>query len=161
MSANGTRVIVWAGGEDTFCLAKVGLILDLEEKCRAGIGVIAARLESGAYYLNDIRETIRLGLIGGGMTPERAMSAVKNNVDANPLGHCQLVAYHVITAVIAGVPDDPVGTKDDDAGKAEPAEAQETGSSEKTDASDAPKSSPSAPPSGGRRGSPKSKRSGN
>jgi hypothetical protein len=67
MSANGTRTIIWQGGEDAFCLAKVGLIFDLEEKCRAGIGLIYARLASGSYFLNDVRETIRLGLIGGGM----------------------------------------------------------------------------------------------
>ncbi|MFC0243676.1 gene transfer agent family protein [Rhodopseudomonas telluris] len=140
MSANGTRQLVWAGGEDTFCLAKVGLIFDLEDKCKAGIGVIAARLESGAYYFNDIRETIRLGLIGGGKTPEQAMAAVKNHVDGNPLAHCQLVAYYVVQAVLIGVPDDPVGRKDDDPGKEPPAEAQQTGSSTTTDASDAPKS---------------------
>ncbi len=136
MSANGTRTIIWAGGEDVFCLAKVGLILDLEDKCKAGIGVIAARLESGAYYLNDIRETIRLGLIGGGKTPDQAMAAVKNHVDGSALAHCQLVAYEIVKAVVFGVPDDPVGRKDDDEGKAEPAEAQETGSSTMTDASD-------------------------
>jgi hypothetical protein len=38
-----------------------------------------------------------------------------------------------------GVPDDPVGQKDDAEGKAKPAGAQETGSTTTTDASDAPK----------------------
>lgn len=138
MSANGTRSIVWAGGEDAFCVAKVGLILDLEEKCKAGIGVIAARLECGAYYLNDVRETIRLGLIGGGKTPDQAMAAVKAHVDENPISHCQLVAYEIIKAALFGVPDDPVG-KERDEGKEQPAEAQQTGSFATTDASDAPK----------------------
>lgn len=134
MSANGTRTIIWAGGEDVFCLSKVSHILDLEFKCNAGIGVIAARLQTGAYGINDVRETIRLGLIGGGASPEKAMNAVKNHVDANPLSHSVLVAYNVIEAVIFGVPDDPVG-RDEDAGKAMP-EAQETGSITTTDASD-------------------------
>lgn len=138
MSANGTLVLDWAGGEDAFCLAKVGLILDLEDKCKAGIGVIAARLESGAYYLNDVRETIRLGLIGGGKSPDQAMAAVRNHVDGTPLGHCQIVAYEIVKAVLIGVPHDPVGDQSD-AGKAEPAEATQTGSSTLTDASDAPK----------------------
>lgn len=35
MSANGTRTIIWANGEDQFCLAKIGLLLDLEAKCNA------------------------------------------------------------------------------------------------------------------------------
>lgn len=128
MSANGTRTIIWAGGEDQFCLSKVGLILDLEEKCKAGIGIIAARLESGAYGINDVRETIRLGLIGGGATPDRAMSAIKNHVDEQPLAHSVLVAYEIIRNVIFGIP------KDDTVGKQTP-EAQEAGSTTTTDAS--------------------------
>lgn len=110
MSANGAITLVWAGGEDVFCLSKVGLILDLEDKCKSGIGVIFARLENGVYGLNDVRETIRLGLIGGGSTPERAMAAVKNHVDENPLAHSVLVATTIVRAVLLGFPeDDPVG----------------------------------------------------
>jgi hypothetical protein len=141
MSATSTRAIIWANGEDQFCLAKVGLILDLEEKCKAPFAVIMARLESGAWGLNDVRETIRLGLIGGGMNPEKAMAAVKNHVDENPKGlaHSVLVAYEVVRAVMFGIPDDPVGKVVDDAGKEGPAEAPETGSTTTTDASDAPK----------------------
>lgn len=141
MSANGLRTIVWAGGEDQFCLAKVGLILDLEVKCEAGIATVMTRLGSGTWRLNDVREPIRLGLIGGGMTPDAAMKAVRNHVDENPLTSSVLLAYAVIEAVMVGVPDDPVG-KDpaagDDQGKAEPAGAQQTGFTTMTDASDAP-----------------------
>lgn len=137
MSATGTRTIVWANGEDTFCIAKVGLILDLEDKCKAGFSVIMARLENGAWGVNDVRETIRLGLIGGGMKPEVAMAAVRRHVDENPLAHSVLVAYEVVKAAMFGVPDDPVGKTEE--GKAEPAEAPETGSITMTDASDAPK----------------------
>jgi hypothetical protein len=136
MSANGTRTIIWAGGEDSFCLAKVGLILDLEEKCKAGIAMILGRLGAGQWGLSDVRETIRLGLIGGGATPERAMSAIRNHVDENPLSSSVLLAYEIIAAVLVGVPDDPVG-------KAGPAGVPETGSTAKTDASDDLKSSPS------------------
>ncbi|MET4721913.1 hypothetical protein ABIF63_006019 [Bradyrhizobium japonicum] len=140
MSANGLRTIVWAGGEDQFCLAKVGLILDLEAKCEAGIATVMTRLGSGTWRLNDVREPIRLGLIGGGMVPDAAMRAVRNHVDENPLTSSVLLAYAIIEAVMVGVPDDPVGKQPDgdDQGKAEPAEAQQTGSTTTTDASDAP-----------------------
>lgn len=145
MGANGLRTIIWAGGEDQFCLAKVGLILDLEAKCEAGIATVMTRLGSGTWRLNDVREPIRLGLIGGGMAPDKAMQAVRNHVDDNPLTSSVLLAYAIIEAVMVGVPDDPVGKKPDgDAGdgapgKAEPAEALQTGSTTTTDASDAPK----------------------
>lgn len=143
MSANGTVSIIWAGGEHDFCLAKVGLILDLESKCEAGIAVVFTRLGSGTWKLNDVREPIRLGLIGGGMEPKAAMELVRNHVDLNENGLAPsvLIAYSVIEAVMVGVRDDPVGkAKEDgpDPGKAEPAEAGQTGSSTTTDASDAP-----------------------
>lgn len=141
MSANGTRTIVWANGEDVFCLSKVGLLLDLEDKCKAGFAVVMARLESGTWQLNDVRETIRLGLIGGGMAPEKAMEAIRRHVDGNPhgLAHSVLVAYEIVKSVMFGVPvDDPVGKKDDEPGKAPPAQA---GSSTTTDVSEGPASS--------------------
>lgn len=133
MSANGTVSIVWAGGEDQFCLSKVGLILDLEDKCKAGIGIIAGRLESGTYGLNDVRETIRLGLMGGGKTPDKAMTLVRNNVDENPLSHSVLLAYAIIRAVLFGAP------KDDTVGKQMPEADQNPGFTTTTDASDDPK----------------------
>lgn len=145
MSANGTISIIWAGGEHQFCLAKVGLILDLESKCEAGIAVVFTRLGSGTWKLNDVREPIRLGLIGGGMEPKDAMELVRNHVDLNDNGLTPsvLIAYAVIEAVMVGVRDDPVGKKPDgdegaDSGKEMPAEAPQTGSSMTTDASDAP-----------------------
>lgn len=131
MSANGTRTIIWSGGEDVFCLAKVGLILDLEEKCGAGIAAIMGRLGDGSWRLNDIRETIRLGLIGGGMDPVKAMAAVRNHVDDEPLASSVLLAYQIIAAVMVGVKDDPVG-------KGKPAADEKAGSSTQTDASAAP-----------------------
>lgn len=141
MSANGTRTIIWAGGEDHFCLAKVGLILDLEAKCEAGIATVMTRLGAGSWRLNDVRETIRLGLIGGGMAPDQAMKQVRNHVDEKPLTSSVLLAYAILEAVMVGVPDDPVGKQpgEGDEGKAEPAEALQTGFTTTTDASDDPK----------------------
>lgn len=113
MSAPGTVLIAWAGGEHEFCISKVGHILALERTCDAGLGVISARLETGQWRLNDIRETIRLGLIGAGMSPTDAMSLVQNFVDAGPLKHYVLVAYAILQAHIVGsIPeDDPVGKR--------------------------------------------------
>lgn len=128
MSANGTRTIIWAGGEDVFCLAKVGLILELEEKCDAGIAAVMKRLVDNVWKLHDVREPIRLGLIGGGMDPEKAMAAVKRHVDDTPLTSSVLLAYQIISAVMVGVRDDHVG-------KGEAAEAATTASSTQTDAS--------------------------
>lgn len=140
MQGVGTRTIIWRNGEDDFCLAKVGDVLALEEKCGAGIMTIMRRLETDVWYLNDVRETIRLGLIGGGMAPEKAMAAVKLHVDGNPNGLAPsvIIAHEVLKAVIIGVPDDPVGKQ-----PAADAETQAQVSSTTTAASAAPPSSES------------------
>lgn len=109
MAPVGTVRIVWSGGEDDFCMAQVGSILALQEACNAGIAAIFARLLDGSWWLNDIRETIRLGLIGGGKTPDQAMKLVKLHVDANPLAMSVMIARAILQAVMIGVPDDPVG----------------------------------------------------
>lgn len=141
MSANGTISIAWVGGEHAFCLAKVALILELEAKCDAGLAVVLTRLGSGTWKLHDVRETIRLGLIGGGMDPAPAIELVRRHVDEGPLASSVLLAYSIIEAVMVGVKNDPVGKRDtegDASGKAGPAGADQTGFSTMTDASDAP-----------------------
>lgn len=151
MTATGTISLDWANGEDVFCVAQVGHVLDLEEKCGAGIFEIAERLEGslnaaadgllgGKARLNDVRETIRLGLIGGGKDPAHAMAIVRRHVDGRPLLESVLLAYHIIGAALRGVPGDEVG-------KAEAERAKREGDlSATTDASFAPPSSASAPP---------------
>lgn len=107
----GTRRIIWQGGEHDFCIAAIGNLLALEQACNAGVAAINARLATGTWYVNDVRETIRLGLIGGGMSAEDAMKCLKANVDANPRGLAPsvLTAMAVLEAALIGVPDDPVG----------------------------------------------------
>lgn len=111
MSANGTRSIIWANGEDLFCISKVGLILDLEEKCQAGLATVFWRLRNDAWKYNDVRETIRIGLIGGGKSPEEAMRIVKTQVDGQPLAALVLVAWAIIEAAMVGVPGEAAGKK--------------------------------------------------
>lgn len=111
MSSTGTRQIIWANGEDTFCIAKVGQLLELEDKCKAGIGEILQRLATGSWKLNDIRETIRLGLVGGGMDAVEAMIVVKRHVDEHPLGPNVILAYEVLSAAIVGVEGEEVTKK--------------------------------------------------
>ncbi len=134
MTTVGTRRIIWHGGEHDFCIAAIGNMLALEEYCKAGFAVIYGRLASGNWYVNDVREPIRLGLIGGGMKPDDAMNIVKASVDGNPRGLAESVitAMAVLEAAIIGVPDDTVGKK-----SASDAQTQAPASSARTAASDA------------------------
>lgn len=66
----------------------------------------------GDWRFDDIRETIRLGLIGGGMTPTDAFVTVARYVDQTdkhpPVDNIGIAAG-ILFHALAGPQDDPVG----------------------------------------------------
>ena len=109
----GVRRIPWQGGEHDFCISPLGHVLSLEEACGCGVAQVYKRLVESVWFAKDVRETIRLALIGGGQTPEKALALVKANVDENPNGMAPgvVLAIAVLEAYFVGVKDDPVGKK--------------------------------------------------
>lgn len=100
--------LTWADGSHRFKL-DLPRLQELQEKCNAGPNVIFNRLADGSYRVEDIRETLRLGLIGAGMDPAKALSLVVRYVDAHPLAVNVKAATLVAMAAIVGVPGEPVG----------------------------------------------------
>lgn len=79
--------LAWGPGVYTFGL-KAKQIEELERVCKEGIGRICFRSFSGVdYTYSMLRETIRLGLIGGGTAPVTAAELVKTYVDGQPIDH--------------------------------------------------------------------------
>ena len=58
---------------------------------------------------HDVREVIRIGLIGGGMKSDRALVLVKRYVDGKPFFSNTLLAGKVLRTAMFGPEDDPVG----------------------------------------------------
>lgn len=122
----------WPDEDRCFSL-KIREIRLLEAKCDAGINVIWDRVASGRWKLDDIRETIRLALIGGGASDPKfgeaqANQMIKDHFDGRPLHQFTLLAHLILSAVLVGVEDEPLGQgagANADAGKQQP----ETGSS--------------------------------
>lgn len=108
MSSDGSIELDWLDGRDRFRLA-LGELRILQDKCQAGPNTIRLRLIHGSWMVDDIVETIRLGLIGGGLTPKEAMIKVARSVSSHPLAHNVILAEAIISAAIVGVPEDPVG----------------------------------------------------
>jgi hypothetical protein len=79
--------LAWGDGEYTFAL-KAAQIEELQRICGQGqpvaIGTISSRVFIRQFYNCDIREAIRLGLIGGGTASVRAKQLVETYVDAVP-----------------------------------------------------------------------------
>jgi hypothetical protein len=113
MSRIGRITALFGGEECDFRLAW-GELVELQEKRDAGPAVVLARLSLGQWHLQDVIETIRLGLIGAGMDAAQAAKLVRTNVEQKPWdlgGENGLVvlAVRILAAATHGVEDEPVG----------------------------------------------------
>jgi hypothetical protein len=98
----------WADGTYTFRLSVKGII-ELEEKCGAPFGQIFTRLTTGLFAVNDVVETIRIGLIGGGMKPTEAKKLIDRY--AMPVGDNQHLARAIIMGAMFGFEVSPLGNQ--------------------------------------------------
>jgi hypothetical protein len=145
MTINGEVELAWGDGEHKFNIAKLKCILELEEKCGVGVAEICQRMANGKWKWNDCRETLRLGLIGAGMTPDKALKLIQRYCDDRPLVESALPAQVVLAAAMVGVAGDNLEKK------AETERAKDDQSMASMEKSPAPSSMDSVPPSGSTR----------
>jgi hypothetical protein len=82
--------------------------IELEQKCDSPIAIINARLVSGSYKVTDVRETIRIGLIGGGMDPAKALGLIRTYVDDRPLAESWIMARVIMGGLFYGFEEAPL-----------------------------------------------------
>jgi hypothetical protein len=100
-----SRILIlrpFAGRTRPFQLT-LGAIEELERLCDAGAGLILRRLETLTWRHADIRETIRLGLVGGGMHEPDATRLVEATVDGQPIEPYLHLATAILAAYAVGV----------------------------------------------------------
>ena len=93
--------IIWSGGEHPFLL-RLGELRILEQKCDVGAYWVLYRLMSNQWYVNDVIETIRLGLIGGGMDHIKARDMTQSSIERSSLAECAVVAQAILSYSIHG-----------------------------------------------------------
>ena len=119
MSAeDGSITLQFGDGDYTFRIA-FGQWRELQENINrprldAGLPIIGpADLIRELFSMNawpaDIREVIRIGLIGGGMKSDRALVMVKRYLENKPHFAASLLAGKIVKAAMFGPEDDPVG----------------------------------------------------
>jgi hypothetical protein len=118
MSRDASISLDWADGNYAFRLAW-GELEKLQEACDAGPYVILGRLTDGSWRIGDISAVIRLGLIGGGMTPVDALKKVRSYVEGRPPMESLMTAQAILSAGIIGAPEEDVGKKDEAANQTE------------------------------------------
>jgi hypothetical protein len=100
MSENIHRAF-FGDAEHQFALTP-GMIAELEAKTGSGVGGLFRRMIANDFRHAEIVETIRLGLIGGGMNPETAARLVAAYVPARPLIEAYALAVAILEALMFG-----------------------------------------------------------
>lgn len=111
MSRSGkTPPLDWADGTYQFAL-RWGELSELQDACGAGPFVVLARLAASQWRIEDVSTTIRLGLIGGGVEPAKALKLVQTYVESRPSDLIVNASFArgILETSIVGAPDEPPG----------------------------------------------------
>lgn len=109
-----TIKIIWAGGEHDFRFA-IGELRALEQSRDCGCTVVLARLFALQFKVDDVLETLRIGLQGGGMSEKQARATIEKSYTKANLFDLAVVASAVLTRFISWPKDDPnVDTPEED-----------------------------------------------
>jgi len=92
-------------GEHVFTLTDP-MVQELERLTGSGIGSLFVRLVGNQFHLGDVLSIIRLGLIGGGMDPQRAQELVSAYGANAPFDTIFPLALDILTARWAGAEDE-------------------------------------------------------
>lgn len=113
MSRDASITLTWADGDYTFRLAW-GELAKLQEATDAGPYVVLDRLQNNTWRIEDISSVIRLGLIGGGLEPAKALKLTRGYVESRPPIENLLTAIAILHVGLMGAPDeDDVKKKDE------------------------------------------------
>lgn len=103
MNRTGNVRLFLGEGEFDFALL-MGQLMELEQLTGDGIFVTWNKLMNGTWKIADIRETLRLGLVGGGMAKKDAYDLVTRHLQPGYLADLCLLAQSVAGAACIGVP---------------------------------------------------------
>lgn len=73
---------------------------ELQDKTDCGPSFLLTRIMAGQWRLDDLRETIRIGLVRGGLDAYRAMVLVERYFDDGPLNRHVMLAALILQAAL-------------------------------------------------------------
>lgn len=146
MARSARITLDWADGQYDFRLG-IGELEELEEKTRrrkddgeyhylGPLKLFELLTKTNEWLVRDVREPIRLGLIGAGKKPIEAIRLVRRYVDDVPDWNTNcLLAANIVAAALSGWEDEPLGKSEETKATTETATAD----------SPSPRSTPTQP----------------
>jgi hypothetical protein len=115
MSADGVTTVFWGAGETAFRIG-IGEFRELQERINgrrgafglAAIGpqTFANQIRANDAWPDDVRDVLRIGLIGAGMKPAEAHRQLVQYFDRGPRAESYLAAFAVFAGAFLGAPGD-------------------------------------------------------
>jgi hypothetical protein len=110
MTRDASITLDFADGEHVFRL-RYGELMQLQDACDAGPIWILNRMltpnaDNRGWRIQDVSQVLRLGLIGGGLEPLKALRLVREYVEMRPPMENLLHAQAVLSAALMGAPDE-------------------------------------------------------
>jgi hypothetical protein len=140
VSRDGTVTLDFGGEERDFRL-NIGRLRVLQERTDAGPLELIRRYESGAWKIDDLREPILQGLIGGGMDQASATRLVTQFFDGQPYLSFVRLAQAIVMVALVGAPEEEAVEE------TEPGEPRAPATTSPTERSVSGGSTSAAPPS--------------
>lgn len=101
------ETVSWPAGEHSFRLG-IGELRGVEQRCEAGCAVVLMRLLASQFKIDDVVSTLRLGLIGGGMSEREAQKTVDAALEvASPYALAVTAADVLRRFIMWETPDQP------------------------------------------------------
>ncbi|QBX38671.1 gene transfer agent family protein [Brevundimonas sp. S30B] len=121
------------GGEERSFRLPIGRLRPLQEKVDAGPMELLQRFAAGTWRVDDLRETILQGLIGGGLDQAKASRLVIDYFDDQPLQPFVTLAQAIIMAAVVGAEDEELGEPRGEEATSSPSPKASSGSAESTE----------------------------
>ncbi len=113
--SRAAEVTVEFGGEERLFALPIGRLRAIQEKCDCGPLELIRRLAAGSWRVDDVREPLLQGLVGGGMDQVSATRLIQTNFDDLPILPNVPLAQAVLMAAIMGAEDEPLGEQEGEA----------------------------------------------
>lgn len=97
------------GGEERLFRLPLGRLRALQEKTDCGPLELLQRYAMSTWRVDDVREAILQGLMGGGLPSHQATSIVMANFDDMPIMGHVAIAQAIVAAAVVGVGDEEPG----------------------------------------------------
>lgn len=116
-NAYGSIEIEWPDETRKYHL-RWGELRELQDKTGRGPWEIFERFATRRFFVDEVREVVRLGLVGGGCAPGTAIQMVRRYVEERPIAESVPMAQAILGAAIMGVPEEDLEEVQDGGGKA-------------------------------------------